>query len=117
MELYTRDRVAANQFEGDAIGRRLARSYYAGRSGDLMIVLRQYWLFESTGASHGTPFEHDVRVPLFLMGKGIVPGEYLGAASPADIAPSLAFLAGITLPRPQGRVLSEAMKSAGNLRH
>jgi predicted AlkP superfamily pyrophosphatase or phosphodiesterase len=117
LDVYTRDQVAANRFEGDAIGRRLALSYYPGRSGDLMVVPRPYWLFEASGASHGSPFEYDARVPLFLMGKGIVPGEYLTGASPADIAPTLAFLAGITLPRPQGRVLSEAMTSAGNLRH
>jgi carboxypeptidase-like protein len=37
--------------------------------------------------------------------------SYLGAASPIDIAPTLAFLSGVTLPRPDGRVLTEALSS------
>jgi len=43
------------------------------------------------------------------MGKGIAAGEYLEPASPTDVAPTLAFLSGITLPRAQGRVLREAL--------
>jgi hypothetical protein len=48
-------------------------------------------------------------VPLLMMGKGIARGEYLGPVSPTDIAPTLAFLAGVTLPRVSGRVLTEAL--------
>ena len=48
-------------------------------------------------------------VPLLLIGKGIAKGEYLGAVSPTDVAPTLAFLANVTLPHPNGRVLTEAL--------
>ena len=86
-----------------------ARSHFAGRSGDLTVVYRPYWVDGETGTSHGTPYGYDVRVPLFLLGKGIATGEYLDTASPTDVAPTLAFLAGITLPRSDGRVLLEAI--------
>ncbi len=43
------------------------------------------------------------------MGKHIERGTYAQPASPADIAPTLAFLAGITMDRAQGRVLKEAV--------
>jgi hypothetical protein len=43
------------------------------------------------------------------MGKGIAKGEYLAAATPTDVAPTLAFLANVTLPHPFGRVLTEAI--------
>ena len=86
-----------------------ARSHFAGRSGDLTVIYRPYWVDGETGTSHGTPYGYDVRVPLFLFGKGIAAGEYLDAASPTDVAPTLAFLAGITLPRSDGRVLMEAI--------
>jgi phosphoglycerol transferase MdoB-like AlkP superfamily enzyme len=49
-------------------------------------------------------------VPLLLMGPGIRAGSYLGSVSPADIAPTLAHLTGITLPRVDGRVLAEALE-------
>jgi hypothetical protein len=94
-----------------------ARSHVAGRSGDLTVVYRPYWVDSETGTGHGTPYGYDVRVPLFLFGKGIAPGEYLDRASPTDIAPTLAFLTGITLPQADGRVLVEALTSAARAAH
>jgi predicted AlkP superfamily pyrophosphatase or phosphodiesterase len=108
--VYTRDELSANQFNDDAIGRSLARGHYSERSGDITIVLKPYWMLQSGGTTHGSAYGYDTRVPLFLMGAGIAPGEYRQAASPADIAPTLAFLAGVTLPRAQGRVLVEALR-------
>jgi len=89
-----------------------ARSHVAGRSGDLTVLYRPYWIDDETGTSHGTPYGYDSRVPLFLFGKGIAAGEYLESASPTDVAPTLAFLAGITLPRVDGRVLTEALSNS-----
>ena len=120
LDVYTRDRIEANQFEDDPIGRRLARSYDRERSGDMTVVLRPYWLMYVGATTHGSSYGFDTRVPLLLMGKGIAPGEYLEPASPADVAPTLAFLAGVTLPGAQGRVLTEALvrsaPSVGNSR-
>ena len=72
-------------------------------------MLRPYWLVQTGATTHGTSYGFDTRVPLFLMGKGIVAGEYLTPVTPADVAPTLAFLAGVTLPGAQGRVLAEAL--------
>jgi predicted AlkP superfamily pyrophosphatase or phosphodiesterase len=109
LRVYTRTEVAANRFDDDPIGRRLARGYFPERSGDLMVVPRPYWMVQATGTSHGTGHGYDTRVPVLLMGAGIKRGEYLAPASPTDVAPTLAFLAGVTLSRAQGRVLSEAL--------
>lgn len=95
-----------------------ADGYYAGRSGDLLIVPKAYWLMDSTpagktrsyGTGHGTPWNYDQHVPVLFMGYGIQPGEYYGNVTPADIAPTLASLCGITLAPRDGRVLSEALK-------
>ena len=86
------------------------RSYYAGRSGDLAYVLKPYWLAQSTGTTHGSPYDYDRRVPVMLMGAGIRGGEYLTAATPADIAPTLAWLTGIVMSRVEGRVLVDALQ-------
>jgi len=94
-----------------------AASYFPGRSGDLLVVPKPYWLISQSpsgkpreyGTGHGTPYYYDQHVPILLMGWGIQPGEYFGSASPADIAPTLALLCGITLSTHDGRVLSEAL--------
>ena len=48
----------------------------------------------------GEPY--DQRVPVIVMGPGVKPGEYAEPATPADIAPTLAALAGIQLPSAEG---------------
>jgi predicted AlkP superfamily pyrophosphatase or phosphodiesterase len=95
----------------------MAAGYSAQRSGDLFIVPKAYWLMDSTptgqtrhyGTGHGTPWEYDQHVPVILMGFGIKPGEYRGGITPADIAPTLASLCGITMAPRDGRVLGEAL--------
>lgn len=93
----------------DPLTRALALSYYEGRSGDLKIVTRPYWIVSSSTSTHGTGRRYDARVPVLLFGYGIRQGEYIEPASPIDIAPTLAFLTGVTLPSPMGRVLTESL--------
>jgi predicted AlkP superfamily pyrophosphatase or phosphodiesterase len=75
-----------------------------------MIVPEPYWVASSNAATHSTPYDYDQRVPLVFAGAGIAPGEFGGAASPADLAPTLAQLIGVTLAAPDGRVLAEALR-------
>jgi predicted AlkP superfamily pyrophosphatase or phosphodiesterase len=94
----------------------MATSYSPARSGDLFIVPKAYWLMDSTptgqprryGTGHGTPWEYDQHVPVLFMGFGIRHGQYNDPVTPADIAPTLASLCGITLAPRDGRVLAEA---------
>jgi predicted AlkP superfamily pyrophosphatase or phosphodiesterase len=108
-DVYTRDELIADRFDDDPLGRRIAHSFYAARSGDLVLSVKPYWIIQASGTTHGTAFGYDTHVPLILMGKGIVRGEYLAPTEPTDIAPTLAFLAGVTLPNVRGRVLVEAL--------
>jgi predicted AlkP superfamily pyrophosphatase or phosphodiesterase len=97
-------------------------SYFAGRSGDLYVLQKPYWLMDSspegskraTGTGHGTPYNYDQHVPVFFMGFGIQPGEYFEPVTPADIAPTLAALTGVTLATRDGRVLAEVLKRRDN---
>jgi predicted AlkP superfamily pyrophosphatase or phosphodiesterase len=93
----------------EPLTRAMAWSYYEGRSGDMKIVTRPYWIASASTATHGTGRRYDSRVPVVLFGFGIKRGEYLEPASPIDIAPTLALLTGVTLPSPMGRVLTEAL--------
>jgi predicted AlkP superfamily pyrophosphatase or phosphodiesterase len=85
-------------------------SYAPGRSGDFMLTPQPNWLIRGgTGTTHGTPHDYDRRVPVILFGAGIRRGSYSSAATPADIAPTLAMMTGVTLPRANGRALTEAL--------
>jgi len=106
---YWGDDLAMASAGDDAIKRAAILSYSPGRSADLQLILKQYWMVSSTGTTHGTPYAYDQRVPVALMGFGIRPGQYLTSASPADLAPTLALLTGIILPRAEGRPLTEAV--------
>ena len=108
-EVYTRDDLIADRFDDDPLGRRIAHSFYAPRSGDLIVSVKPYWIIQANGTTHGTPYAYDAQVPLVMMGSRIAHGEYLAPAEPTDIAPTLALLAGVTLPNVRGRVLAEAL--------
>ena len=96
--------------QDDAESRAILASFNADRNGDLLLVPKAYWVAASGGTGHGTSFDYDRRVPIMLMGSGVKPGRYSEPVTPADIAPTLAYLAGITLARPDGRVLSSALR-------
>jgi arylsulfatase A-like enzyme len=96
----------------DPIERRALHGFYPSRSGDLVLIPEPYkYLNETITATHGSPYSYDTNVPTVIMGAGINPGRYYEAASPADIAPTLCALLGITKPSAAtGRVLIEALK-------
>jgi len=104
--------------------RAMAYSYFPGRSGDLFILPKPYWLMDGTplgtrrsyGTGHGEPYNYDQHVPVLLMGFGIQPGQYFQPITPADIAPTFAALCGITLASRDGHVLGEALKKPSAFR-
>jgi predicted AlkP superfamily pyrophosphatase or phosphodiesterase len=88
-------------------------SSYRGRVPDVQVMLEPFALLDqaSGGTSHGTPHSYDTHVPLILLGGPFRPGIYKTRASPADLAPTLATLLGITPPSlANGRVLKEALR-------
>src|SRR5271165_1211567 len=115
--VYRAEDLSGPDSSSSEIRTALTLSYFPGRSGDLFIVSKPYWLVDGTpagqkrsyGTGHGTPYNYDQHVPLLLLGYGIRPGEYFDAVTPADIAPTFAALCGITLATRDGRVLAEAL--------
>jgi predicted AlkP superfamily pyrophosphatase or phosphodiesterase len=106
--LRTEDLPAAAN-SSDRILRAAALSYVPGRSGDLILVTKPGWMFSVEGTTHGSSNPDDQRVPIIFMGHGIRPGIYADAATPADVAPTLAAIAGIAMPRAEGHALSTAI--------
>jgi predicted AlkP superfamily pyrophosphatase or phosphodiesterase len=110
--LLRADEVSDPQGSAEVRGAFLGR--FPGRSGDLIVVPEPYWYLHSRGpssaTSHGSLNSYDTHVPLILFGGGIRRGSVASPASPADIAPTLAHLAGLRMPKAEGRVLQEATR-------
>ena len=81
----------------DAFLPTFARSYYPGRSGQIMIVPREgHFVTQPADAfMHGSPWAYDARVPLILFGpRHVKPGRYGTPARHQDIAPTVLALLG-----------------------
>lgn len=96
----------------DPIERRVLHGFYPSRSGDVVLIAEPFkYLGDTITATHGSPYSYDTNVPTIIMGAGVMPGRYFEPASPADIAPTLSALLGITPPTSAtGRVLIEAIR-------
>jgi predicted AlkP superfamily pyrophosphatase or phosphodiesterase len=90
--------------------RAAALSYFAGRSGDMSVIVKENWMMAAAGTTHGSSYEYDQRVPVILFGAGIQPGVREDAATPADLAVTVSSLIGVQLPSPDGKVLTGALK-------
>jgi hypothetical protein len=93
----------------DPVRRAAALSYHEDRSGDLIIVPKEQWLFSTAVTTHGTNQRYDQHVPVIVFGAGVKAGEYASAATPADLVPTLAAVAGVRIDKTDGRPLSEAL--------
>jgi hypothetical protein len=116
--LYPSEALEDRPSTQSPIRRALAASYYPGRSGDMYVVSKPYWLLDyalpgqparAAGTGHVSPYYYDQHVPILLMGLGIQHGEYYGEVTPADIAPTLAALCGVTLSSRDGHALAPAL--------
>ena len=100
----------------DAFLPNFARSFYPGRSGQIMVVPREgHFITRDDPANafmHGTPWAYDARVPLILHGPGhIRRGMFSVPAGHQDIAPTIAAMLGLPAPRTMtGRALSLALR-------
>ena len=96
----------------DPLARRILHGFYPRRSGDVVIVYEPFKYQGAITATHGSPYSYDTHVPLIIMGSGLAPGRYAQAATPADIAPTLASLLNIQAPSNSvGRVLTEGLSA------
>jgi predicted AlkP superfamily pyrophosphatase or phosphodiesterase len=81
----------------DPLLRAAALSYFPGRSGDIVFVNKPGWMISAAGTTHGGASADDQRVPILFLGHGVKPGAYRDPATPADLAPTLAALSGLSM--------------------
>jgi len=89
----------------------IRNNYHPVRSGDIYIVQEPYWFNFDKGpvaGMHGSPWNYDTHVPIIFSGPGIRSGITYRRVQPADVAPTLAALLGMSPPASaQGSVLPE----------
>jgi predicted AlkP superfamily pyrophosphatase or phosphodiesterase len=109
--VYTRQQLMFGGVLNDMVDRRVRAGFNTERSPDLSVVIDPYWLFETGGTSHGTPWNYDTHVPLIVMGPGFKAGRYNQEVAINDLAPTLATYLDVQTPSgSSGRVLLEAME-------
>ncbi len=114
---YFGERLVAHAAAGDTDARAALASHHPARSGDIIVIPKPYYFYvrgdgsaqPGSATTHGSLHDYDRYSAMLFFGAGIRPGEYLQDTSPVDIAPTLAFLCGVTLPNADGRVLVEAI--------
>ena len=110
----------------DPVARRIHHGFNPQRSGDVIVVFEPYKILLSLPddssesrltTTHGSPFSYDTHVPLIIMGRSFSAGNYATAATPADLAATLASALRIQSPSCSvGRVLVEGFVPAGERR-
>lgn len=103
-----------SETSADPIVRAVALGYMPNRGGDMLFIHDEGWIVIARTAtqatSHGSAYRYDRDVPVVLFGTGIKSGRFQQSLTPADIAPTLARVAGVALPKAEGRVLTEALR-------
>jgi predicted AlkP superfamily pyrophosphatase or phosphodiesterase len=85
---------------------RARASYYKGRSGDMIVMLKPRIMPITAKqaelgyiATHGSPWDYDRRVPILFWRKGLAGFEQPNSVDTVDIAPTLAALTGLSIPK------------------
>jgi predicted AlkP superfamily pyrophosphatase or phosphodiesterase len=110
--VYTKEELLRNEAPDDAVTAAVRNGFYQTRSGDVIVIPEEFYMYGASGATvgttHGTPFNYDTHVPVIFMGAGIKAGHYYEKIAVNDIAPTLAAIVGVEQPSGSvGRVLQE----------
>lgn len=109
--VYTRSQVEKGLADDEPFASQVDLSYFADRSGDVQIVLKPNWLLDdnTSGTNHGSPYEYDTHVPLFVFGSGVTPGVHSDRVSPTCVAAILAHGLGAPLPKTAEKVVPKGL--------
>lgn len=104
--VYTRSELLAASDEGDSLLARSRRSYNPGRGHDVVFILKPYFIEQTIGTNHGSPWYYDTNVPMLWLGQGIPAARRTERVGVDEIASTLSALLKIpTSPQAQGRRL------------
>ncbi len=109
--IFTATDVRNKNLPGPQFAQQIQRTYREDRSGDVIFILKPFYITNGSTAEHLSGYAYDRMVPLILAGPQIKAGIYGQKAEIVDIAPTLSFFSGTTPPSgSEGRVLHEIFK-------
>lgn len=106
------------------LAERARASFDPARSGDLLVMLKPRVTPIPTDvaaggsyiATHGSPWDYDRRVPILFWRKGLKPFEQPNSIETVDIAPTLAAMIGLPLPKAEiDGVCRDLIAGAGSI--
>jgi predicted AlkP superfamily pyrophosphatase or phosphodiesterase len=113
----TKSELLRGSLPSGAVYERIRANFDRERTGNVYVVPKSGWLLATDPRGlttmHGTPWDHDVHVPLVFWGAQLRAGRVTRPVDPRDIAVTLAELLGV--PRPSaasGRLLEEVVAAA-----
>ena len=86
---------------GSELLERIRNNYNPDRTGDIYVVQQPYWFNFERGpiaSMHGSPWNYDTHVPLIFVAPPIASQAVHRRVEPADVAPTLAALLGMSPP-------------------
>ena len=97
---YTRKQLLGDP-AGDEVLAMMKKSYHPARGGDVVVVLKPYYLLDiyATGTTHGTPHEYDRYVPLLVYGPGVAGGKRTEKVVPQQASAIVAKFLGVPPPK------------------
>lgn len=110
-QIFSGSDVRRGTLPPEQFAQQIRRTYFEGRSGDIMMIQEPNWVVAYGTTTHMSGYSYDRYVPVIFAGKPFVPGTYAGGHV-VDIAPTLAFLTGIVPPASsEGAILKKAIKA------
>lgn len=90
---YTRRELESGSRAGALLFDQMRKTWHREVSGDVQYAPKPYWMFGSSIATHGSPYEYDTHVPILLWGpQWVKPGARSARVEVVDIAPTVAGL-------------------------
>lgn len=89
-----------SSYFGSGYGKMIQNGYYPRRSGDVIINLMPDWIEEcgSKRSLSGSMYLYDRQVPLIIFGGGVTPAQSHDNIDLTAVAPTVAYILGITPP-------------------
>lgn len=104
---FTQSDVEKRTLPPGKLEKQILATYYPGRSGQVIVIPKPYYMPEGDTVTHVTGYNYDSTVPLIFAGPNVKAGTF-GGGEIIDIAPTISFLLGLVPPAlSEGKVLTE----------